>query len=53
MRREPVMLAGRICGPWTFVVEGDSQLAAAHAKTPSAMTLCRVFMGDGKTAHTD
>src|SRR5947207_8083429 len=47
------MVAGRICGPCTFVVEGDSQLAAAHAKTPSTITLGRVFTGDGKPLNSD
>jgi hypothetical protein len=37
------MLAGRICGPWWDAV-GDSQLAAAHANTPSIKALDRVFI---------
>src|SRR6476619_257148 len=45
------MVAGRICGPWVVRVDGDSQLAAAHANTPSTMTLCRVFIRRRKVAQ--
>src|ERR1051325_3855718 len=45
------MVAGRICALCEVRVEGDSQLAAAHAKAPSMMTLCRVFIGRRKAAQ--
>jgi hypothetical protein len=38
MRRAPVMVAGRICGPWTDFF-GASQLAMAHITPPSTISL--------------
>jgi hypothetical protein len=35
-----------------MAVLGDSQLAAAHAKTPSNTTLCKVFMGFKKRVNS-
>src|SRR5881394_2581343 len=51
MRRAPVIVAGSSCGPCVLRGNGDSQLAAAHAKAPSTMTLCRVFIGRRKVAQ--